>query len=60
MTSLEFFDGVLLLHVLVVEYEPVGDRQMILVVAVLQSLLDLGGRNAEFLKRYKVRLMLDI
>ena len=49
--SLELFDGVLLLHVLVVHDEPVGDGQVVLVVAALQRLFHLGRGDPEFLEQ---------
>ena len=53
---LELLDGVLLLHVLVVHDQPVGDGQVALVVAALKSLLNFVRLNSEFLKIRKRRI----
>ena len=48
---LEFLDGVFFLHMFVVDYQPVSDGQMALIVAALQSLLNLVRLDAKFLTK---------
>ena len=48
---LEFLDGVFFLHMFVVDYQPVSDGQMALIVTALQSLLNLVRLDAKFLKK---------